>query len=984
MNLQRWRQIDDLFQAVVELDPAQRTRFLEAACAGDDALRTDVESMLASDGDDWDFVDKPALQVAAPLLVDDQPQLAPGETIAHYRIIAALGRGGMGEVYLAQDGRLERKVALKLLPTAFSSDPSRMRRFQQEARAVSALNHPNILTIHDIGEFDGRLFIASEFIDGETLRQGLSRQRMPEKEALDIAIQIAGALSVAHEAGIVHRDIKPENVMLRRDGLVKVLDFGLAKLTETPVADQMLSEEQAIVALSFADEGKQVGDRVHTESGLLMGTPPYMSPEQLKGERLDARTDIFSLGVVIYEMLTGQTPFHREQMADVVAAILQTDAPPLTRRQLDATTEMERIVAKALRKERGERYQSVQELLLDLRGLGKESAVARPRRQRVVWALGVLALAMASALFWWLTRPPAKPRLSRLSKLAAYGTYTVDPDVSPDGKFLAFASDRTGEGHTDIWVRPFDRDEPMRLTNTSGNVRQPEFSPDGSEIAFESHVVGHEGIYVISTAGGEPRLVAEQGVGPRWSPDGKWLAYWVSPGSGSFGPDSARKVFLVPASGGEPQQFRPEFLIASFPVWSPDGTHIIFMGLRDREQAEKDGGNDWWVAPVEGGEAVKTGTIDIFHRQGLSAPPRRWATDNYIIFTSPKSNGGEGCNVWRIPLEPVSWKTQDRPEQLTFGTGQVYRVASLPDGRLVFSDQRGTINLWSLPVDAEKGKVTGEAQQLTRDEAPSAMPCLSADGDKLIYGSTRGGIGLLWLRELKSGREAKLNCPDWSFGPSVSPDGKAVVYATFTGPDLSSLFVMPLDGGEAERLVEGRLLKANGWLFTRNQVLYQVGGDQGEGSPQVFLLDINTKKPQVVLEHDEYKFSEVYPSPDDRWISFVASRQGHMRVFIAPLHADRATPESEWVAVTDGSRYDDQPRWSPGGALLYFISEQGGSTCIWAQRIDPGSKRPIGEAFAVYHFHDLQRNLSDRIVLAHDKIIFAREEVTGSIWLAEP
>jgi serine/threonine protein kinase/Tol biopolymer transport system component len=1004
IDAERYRKIDGIFQAALELSPGERPSYISQACGGDEALLREVEYLLASDEWDWELMNTPAFEMASPLLATDHQDLSAGERLGHFSIVSLLGVGGMGQVYLAEDTRLGRKVALKLLPASFTRSPSRLSRFRQEARAASALNHPNIVTIYDIWEVEGRHLIATEYIEGETLRQRIKKGALSAVETLDISVQVVSALSAAHQAGIIHRDIKPENIMLRGDGLVKVLDFGLAKLTESAVADARRSDaaEETIAEPSFADDRKAVSNSVNTESGLLMGTLHYMSPEQLKGERLDARTDVFSLGVVIYEMLTGQAPSQGEKTGDVVAAILHQDAPSLLVCLPKTPTKLERIVAKALRKDCRERYQSVKEMLIDLRDLDKDlelinlegrlaqgsfsgrkqsGANAWLGRWLAVWG-SALVLAAASGLYWKFTRPPATPRSLRLSKLAAYGDYTSDPAVSADGKYLAFASNRAGEGHTDIWVRPFAQDEPIRLTNLPGNAFLPDFSPDGTQIAFESEGGDHDGIFVVSTSGGEPRLVAERGVGPRWSPDGQWLAYWVGPDSGSFGPDSARKVFLLPASGGEPQQFRPEFLTASFPVWSPDGKYMMFMGLRDREQ----GNNDWWVAPLEGGEAVKTGTIDIFLRHGFSAAPRRWTPDNTVLFTSQKDNG-ETCDVWRIPLEPGSWKTQDRPERVTSGTGFVTRVASLPDGRLVFADTRSSINLWSLPLNGEKGKVTGEPQQITRDEAHNIMPSLAADGDRLVYGNNRAGRITLWFRRLKSGKELRLNCPDWSYGPMISPDGNTLVFATNeekpSADNSSSLFIMSIDGEQAERLIEERQLAPNGWLFTRNQVLYQAGDNDGEGSPQVFLLDINTKRPQMILEHAEYKFSEIYPSPDDRWISFVATRQGRRRVFIAPLHTERVAPESEWVAVTEEVRYEDQPRWSPSGKLLYFISARDGLRCIWAQPLDPVSKRPVGQAFAVYHFHDLQRNFG-RITSVHDKIVFDREEPTGSIWLAEP
>lgn len=277
MNPERWQQVQKLFQTCLELDTAGCTAFLDQTCGGDPALRAHVEGLLASDARNWSFIEGPALELAAPWLADDPPQLAPGQRIAHYEIVELIGRGGMGEVYLAKDEILNRPIALKFLPADYTKDKDRLRRFQREAQATSALNHPGILTIYQLGDVDDRQFIATELVAGETLRRRITRGRLNVRDALDIAIQIASALGAAHQAGIVHRDIKPENIMLRPDGYVKVLDFGLAKLAEA----YDLPTRNPVV------------DKIDVSSGLVMGTVRYMSPEQARGLQVDARTDVF-------------------------------------------------------------------------------------------------------------------------------------------------------------------------------------------------------------------------------------------------------------------------------------------------------------------------------------------------------------------------------------------------------------------------------------------------------------------------------------------------------------------------------------------------------------------------------------------------------------------------------------------------------------------------------------------------------------------
>jgi serine/threonine protein kinase/N-acetylneuraminic acid mutarotase len=356
MNRDHWQQIDEFFQAAVELEPGKRAAFLDEACAGDPALRGRVEAMLAADADEWDLIDSPALEVAAVLVADDHPQLVSGQQIAHYEIVSLIGKGGMGEVYLAKDQTLNRRVALKLLPVDYTTDKDRLRRFQQEAHAASALNHPNILTIHELGLTDGQQFIAIEFVEGETLRQRMNRGALSLREVIDIAVQTAGALAAAHQAEIVHRDIKPENIMLRPDGYVKVLDFGLAKLTQQ-------SERR---------RDAQIADKLDTSSGLVMGTVKYMSPEQARGLPVDPRSDIFSLGVLLYEMVAGYTPFKGETAGELIESILK-DEPTSLAQSLPATPDrLAHIVSKALGKKRSARYQTTNDLLTDLKALKEE------------------------------------------------------------------------------------------------------------------------------------------------------------------------------------------------------------------------------------------------------------------------------------------------------------------------------------------------------------------------------------------------------------------------------------------------------------------------------------------------------------------------------------------------------------------------------------------------------------------------------------
>ena len=357
MKAERWRQVERIYHSTLEKVPAERAAYLELACAGDDALRSEVESLLAYQDQSEDFIESPALDVAAKMMAKQQGAPAVvGQSIKHYKVISPLGAGGMGEVYLAEDKRLGRRVALKFLPAHLTEDKRYLLRFEQEARAIAALSHPHVCMIHEVVETDdGRACIVMEFVDGRTLRELATEKKISVAEALDVAIQVASALSAAHAAGIVHRDIKLENIMLRHDGYAKILDFGLAKLTDR---EQTSADPEAATKMFLK-----------TSPGMVMGTVYYMSPEQARGLPVDSRTDIWSLGVVLYELIAGEKPFQGETPTDVIIAIAEREPVPLTKTSSGVPAELERIVNKALAKNRADRYQTADELLIDLRSL---------------------------------------------------------------------------------------------------------------------------------------------------------------------------------------------------------------------------------------------------------------------------------------------------------------------------------------------------------------------------------------------------------------------------------------------------------------------------------------------------------------------------------------------------------------------------------------------------------------------------------------
>src|SRR6266536_3426862 len=413
MTPARLQTIEGIFHAALDREPDQVGAFLDTACEGDELLRGKVEALLASHQGADDFIETSAVGITTKIIENGQADLLVGQTIGHYKLSERIGTGGMGEVYLATDITAGRKAALKFLPTRFTSDAERLKRFQQEARTLVGLNHPNILTVYEIGEDHSTHYIASELIEGETLRQRLARGRIELSEAVDVAIQVASALAAAHEAGVVHRDIKPENIMLRPDGYVKVLDFGIAKLAEQEVPVTVPTDEALLL--------------VETNLGSILGTVRYMSPEQAYGAPVDKGTDIWSLGVVLYEMVTGHAPFTGETPREAMSSILEKEPPPLTSYVAQTPAELQQIINKTLRKDREERYHSAHELLEALKDLRHKlefeaelerstaaSSWLRWARSPIAPVLVLLIAALALALpFYWhrnlmTSSPPGK------------------------------------------------------------------------------------------------------------------------------------------------------------------------------------------------------------------------------------------------------------------------------------------------------------------------------------------------------------------------------------------------------------------------------------------------------------------------------------------------------------------------------------------------------------------------------------------------
>ena len=578
MTPEQWEEVGRIFDAAAALPPEERSSFLDQACAENSVLRREVQALLETEDRARDFLNGAALEDVAMVLAKDEPPSLVGKRLGHYELRSLIGTGGMGEVYRAHDLALKREVAVKILPSSFSQNADRLRRFKQEARAASALNHPNIVTIHEIGELDSCHFIVAEYVEGETLRQRLSRGRMDFDEVLNVATQLASGLAAAHTVGVIHRDIKPENVMLRPDGYVKILDFGLAKLSER------------------ADLATDAGLHLQTDTGVVMGTSRYMSPEQARGLAVDTRTDVWSLGVLLYEMLTGRVPFEGATNSDVIAAILEREPAQLVSVASDVPSELQRIVAKALRKDRQERYQTIKDMLVDLKGLRRDIEFAGKKTPRwLFWAaVIVVGLALLVTSAWrvsrLVTKPgPPQPVLTAVPLTTDQG-FEGTPSLSPDGNQVAYASGGPDSDNFDIYVKQIGGSPtPRRLTSDPATDEFPAWSPDGRSIAFIRDRGDKLEVLLIPSEGGPEQKIADiapdtttgifSWVAPylSWSHDNKYLVT-----SDRASPGEPLSLFVLSIATGEKRRITTppaKTLGDGNPAVSPDGRTLAFVRI---------------------------------------------------------------------------------------------------------------------------------------------------------------------------------------------------------------------------------------------------------------------------------------------------------------------------------------------------------------------------------------------------------------------
>lgn len=861
-----------------------------------------------------------------------------GTRLGRYEIHSLLGAGGMGEVYRALDTELNRPVALKFLHADVAADQKRMQRFIQEAQAASALNHPNILTVYDIGQIEGGTrFFATEFVNGVTLREQLHAQRMKLGEVLDITIQVASALVAAHQAGIVHRDIKPENIMLRKDGYVKVLDFGLAKLTGQPGSP--IDTEAATQAL------------VQTDPGAVMGTVSYMSPEQAHGEEVDARTDIWSLGVVFYELLTGHLPFNGKSSSHTIVSILDEEPPPLARFLPDAPEALQEIVSDALTKDREVRFQTAKQMLGKLQRLKKRleaggahldhsialdlvnhvstgsssdpatssgtvnAAVAQPtigaaqltttrtndaaqtaqtissaeyvanqiknHKRRVAIALTVVALAgVVFGLYKFYSRNQSAHSGAplKVTPLTSSPSIERNPALSPDGKQVAYVWTGEKGDNPDLYVKLIGAGEPLRLTNTPGFEMSPAFSPDGSYIAFLRGRVEGLGFYIIPALGrGVERKLADA---YEWTGGLKPQALDWSPDGRTLAvvdktsENEPWSIFLISVETGERRR------LTEPPAGYNGDAYISFSpdGARLAFARAQFFAGDIYTIPVAGGEPTRI-TSDDAVIYGLA-----WTPDGTeLVFSSDR--GGRNSNLWRIPAAGGT-------PTLVAGIGEnVHELSFARQGdRLAYAQSSGDFNIYRLELTSQNGgrRGAGAPVSFIASTRIEQNPQFSPDGRRIAFMSNRSGSDEIWVCDAEGKNPTQLtNLGSHSAGASWSPDGRFIAFSSLANGN-ADIYVISADGGSPRRL---------------------------------------TTDPSA----------EFVPSwsRDGRWIYFASNRTGRSEVWKMPAAGGAA------IQLTQGG--GQNPVESPDGRTVYYLRGPG-EPGLWQVSTEGGEETRVLEA----------------------------------------
>ena len=768
------------------------------------------------------------------------------QTLLHYTILGKLGEGGMGIVYQARDSHLDRLVAIKVLPPDKVADPQRQARFVQEAKAASALRHPNIVTIHDIARDAGHDFIVMEHVAGKTLSQLIGRRGLKLQDAVRYAIQTADALACAHAAGIVHRDLKPSNIMVDEHGVVRVLDFGLAKLTQTETGEDVPTETM----------------RPETEEGTIVGTTSYMSPEQAEGKAVDARSDVFSFGSVLYEMLCGRKAFTGDSAVSRLAAILNRDPAPLGD---EVPRDLERIVARCLRKDRARRWQSMADVKVALEDVKEDSdsgrlAVAeKPARRGARWptVLGALAVVViAAGCVLWLLNRPGKTTVAVPVPvpLTTYPGFQSWPSFSPEGDRVAFSWNGFTRDNFDIYVKLIGEDLPVRLTKDPARDLFPAWSPDGHWIAFLRILPGEKsGLFLIPSVGGaERKLIEVTGGRISWHPSSRWL---VIPDRDSL--QEPRALFLVSVETGEKRKltYPPQGLRGDVdPAVSPDGRAVAFTRSVTTESS------DLYLLELSRDLRTIGEPKRITFWQRCTNEPAWWPDGNSILFASGASASNK--TLWQMAVrEPV--RRAGEPERLPFGgESQILAPAVSRQGRVAYMQTAVRAHIWRLELGGSHRADMLPMNSTRLDHIPQYSP----DGNRIAFVSNRSGSYEIWLCEADGSNVMKLT----SFGgpvvasPAWSPDGRRIAF--YARPDgINESYIVGADGGRPERL---RGTQSGDWIYSwsRDGKSIYFGSDRS-GKLQVWKVPAGGGDPvQITKQGGTYGVE----SPDGKFIYYLA------------------------------------------------------------------------------------------------------------------
>lgn len=889
--------IEEIYHKALQIPPTERDAFLREFCGDDFELHDEVKSLLSYDERAVNFIETPPQDLAAAFISQQNNSNFKGKTFNHYKILEKLGAGGMSEVYLAEDTRLNRKAALKVLPAQFSQDFERRRRFEKEARAVSALNHPNIITIYGIEKSDDFNFMVTELVEGITLRERLAEKVFSPKEAIEIGIQISDALESAHSVGIIHRDIKPANLMIRQDGIVKVLDFGLAKLS---------------------NHGGNSGDfetREHTAPNSVMGTINYMSPEQALGETVDVRTDIFSFGVVLYEMLSGVKPFDGISDAAIYNAAINQDPPSLNKFNPEISAALNQLVFRAIAKKREERYQTFSELKLDLQKLKENpnsalsidnfwTAKQKSKIFKLVFSFIVLILLAATVYSLFFNRASnqaAENKNFTYTQLTSQSGEELFPSLSPDGRSFIYTS-RAG-GNWNIYSQNIDGSNLVNLTKDSDTEnKQAVYSPGGKEIAFRSER-GGGGIFVMDANGENVRKISDIGFHPSWSADSKEIVYCTDeisePGSRTIIPS---ELWSVNVSTKEKRLITKADAVQ--PNWSPNNFRIAFWAINEGGQ------RDIWTVSADGGAPLAV-TKDA----AVDWNPVWSADGKYLYFASDRSGS---MNLWRIAIDEKTGISEGKPEAVTIPSNYSQLFNFSRDGNgFVYVQTVNHSNIFKIDFDPTNEKVGEKSVQITSGSKITTNPDISPDGESIVFDAIGEKQEDIFVSKADgSGARQLMNDAFKDRAPIWSPDGKRIAYFTDSTGKYEG-YVINADGGNRVRITqfpEGRWANLPLWSPDGKQLMFNTG----TGYPVIYDSDKDwtQQTPQPIPDEGDPKrwFMATSWSPDGKKII------GYSRVTGNLLQSSIRTYDFATKKYEEVSDFGIRPVWLADSRRIIFYS----------------------------------------------------------------